>query len=140
MGFFDKLIGGGAQHPALSDTSPAAQQLDALKETLEELTRKVNDPLEVVVAGSGAYVFIGKPPTNFGLAWIEDGQLHNFKTLAEDKGIPQKQLLRLVDELAAVYQQHEGANRYSATVGGRSVTVTPSADLAAAVQSSIANT
>ena len=139
MGFLDKLFGGGNKYPELDDTSPAAKKLDAIKGSLEELTQKVNDPLEVIPADDCAYVFIGSPPKNFGMAWIEDGKLQSFKTLSEEKGVPQKQLLRLVDELADAYRQSDGVNRYSATIGGRQVTVTPSRDLASEVRKIIAN-
>lgn len=139
MGFLEKLFGGGKKYPDLSDTSPAAKNLEAMKGSLEELTRKVRDPMEVVPVEDSAYVFIGNPPNNFGMAWIEDGSVKNFKTLAEEKGVPQKQLLKMVDQLAEVYRRSDGESRYNASIGGRIVTVTPSGNLASEVRKIIAN-
>lgn len=139
MGILEKLFGGG-KYPELDDASPTAQKLDALRGSLEELTGKVKDPMEVVPADGSAYVFIGKPPKNFGMAWIEKGKVHNFKTLAEEKGLPQNEMLKLVSELAAAYERSGGENRYSATIGGKTVTVTPSENLAGRVRKIIANT
>ena len=138
MGFLDKLFGGGAKYPDLADSSPTAKKLDAVKNSLEELTKKVNDPMEVVPADDSAYIFIGNPPKNFGMAWIVDGKVHNFKTLSEEKGLPQKELMKMVDELAEAYRQSDGESRYAATIGKRQVTVTPSSELATAVQEIIA--
>lgn len=138
MGILDKLFG-GSKYPELDDASPAAQKLKAVKSSLEELTEKVKDPMEVVPADEGAYVFIGKPPKNFGMAWIENGRMHNFKTLSEEKGLEQNRMLKLVAELASAYERSDGAERYTATIGGKAVTVTPSQELAGKVQKIIAN-
>ena len=73
------------------------------------------------------------------MAWIEGGKVKNFKTLSEEKGVEQKQLVNIVDALAEVYQQNEGVDRFSTTIGGRTVTVTPSQDLASEVQQIILN-
>lgn len=134
MGFLNKLFGGGPQYPELDQASSTAKKLDGVRGSLEELTEKVKDPMEIVPTENSAYVFIGNPPKNFGMAWIENGQVKNFKTLSEEKGVEQKQLVNIVDALAEVYKQSEGADRFSTTIGGRSITVTPSQDLASEVQ------
>lgn len=139
MSFLDKLFGGGKKYPELDDTSPAAKQLAAVKNYLEELTDKVKDPLEVVPAEDSAYVFIGNPPKNFGMAWIENGKVHNFKTLSQEKGVEQKKLLKLVDKLADAYSQRESLSRFTATIGARPITVTPSKELASDVKNIIAS-
>jgi len=139
MGFLSKLFGGGDNYPELDQTSATAEQLNAVRGPLEELTEKIKDPMEVVPSDNSAYVFIGNPPKNFGMAWIEDSQVKNFKTLSEEKGVEQKQLIKIVDALADVYQQSESVDRFSTTIGGRSITVTPSEDLAAEVEQIIAN-
>ena len=139
MGFLEKLFGGGSKYPTLTNESPATKKLAAVKGSLEELSRKVSDPMEVVPADDSAYVFIGNPPKNFGMAWIEDGRVHSFKTLSEEKGVAQKQLLKLVDDLAEAYRRSGEDSRYSTTIGGRVVTVIPSEELASRVQNIIAN-
>lgn len=139
MGFLTTLFGGGSKYPELEQTSSTAKKLDMIRGSLEELTEKIKDPMEVVPAENSAFVFIGNPPKNFGMAWIEDGQVKNFKTLSEEKGVEQKQLVKIVDALADVYQQSEGEERFSATISGRTLTVTPSPNLASEVQQIITN-
>ncbi len=139
MGFLDKLFGGGKKYPALAADTTAAKKLDTMKGPLEELSKKVNDPIEVVPADDSAFIFIGNPPKNFGMAWVEKGKIYNFKTLSEEKGLPQKKLVKLVDDLADAYQRNDSVNRYSATIGEKVVTVTPSRGLAEEVKNIIAN-
>jgi len=139
MGLFEKLFGGDKKYPALAPDTSAAKRLATMKDPLEQLSEKVNEPMEVVPADDSAFVFIGKPPKNFGLAWVEEGKVHNFKTLSEEKNVPQQQLLKLVDALADAYKRTDIKNRYSATIGGRVVTVTPSQELAREVKNLIAN-
>ncbi|MBU0674502.1 MAG: hypothetical protein KJ950_07670 [Proteobacteria bacterium] len=139
MGFLEKLFGKGQKYPALAVNTSTAQKLEAMKEPLQELTSKVKDPMEVVPADDSAYVFIGNPPKNFGMAWIENGKVYTFKTLSEEKGIPPQKLLPLVDKLAEAYKRSDSDSRYSATIGDKVVTVTPSQSLAKEVRSIIAN-
>lgn len=139
MGFLDKLFGGGKKYPALGADTTAAKKLDTMRGPLEELSKKVNDPLEVVPADDSVFVFIGNPPKNFGMAWVEKGKIYNFKTLSEEKGLPQKKLVKLVDDLADAYQRNDSVNRYSTTIGEKVVTVTPSQGLAEEVKNIIGN-
>ena len=139
MGFIGKLFGGGKKYPTLAADTSAAKNLEAMRDPLEKLTEKVNDPMEVIPADDSAFVFIGNPPKNFGMAWVEEGEVHNFKTLSEEKGVPQKKLLKLVDSLAEAYKRCDIKSRYSTTIGGRVVTVTPSQDLAREVKNILAN-
>ena len=139
MGFFGKLFGGGQRYPTLAADTSAAKNLESVRDTLEELTEKVNDPMEVIPADDSAFVFIGNPPKNFGMAWVEEGEVHNFKTLSEEKNVPQKKLLKLVEDLAEAYKRIDINSRYSATIGGKMVTVTPSQDLAKEVKDIIAS-
>jgi hypothetical protein len=138
MGILETLFG-GKKYPELDKESPEARKLDDMKDSLVKLTEKVNDPMEIVPDDGSAYVFIGKPPKNFGMAWIKDGRVHNFKTLSEEKDLPQNEMLKLVDELARAYRRSDETQKYSATIGGKTVTVTPSPDLAGRVKKIIAN-
>jgi hypothetical protein len=139
MGFLENLFGGGKKYPPLEANTSAAKNLECLKDQLEELSKKVNDPMEVVPADDSAFVFIGNPPKNFGMAWVEKGKIYNFKTLAEEKGLPQNKLVKLVDDLADAYLRNDSVNRYSATIGEKVVTVTPSQGLAEEVKNIIAS-
>ena len=90
MGFFGKLFGKEQELPALDAASPASMRIEKFKSELEAFVSKMNDRLEFVPAADAIYVFIGKPPGMFGMAWFHDGKEHNFKTIAKDKGISQK--------------------------------------------------
>lgn len=139
MGFLEKLFGGGKNYPALEADTSAAKKLAAVKDPLEKLSEKVKDPMEVIPAEDSAFVFIGNPPKNFGMAWVEEGKVHNFKTLSEEKDVSQKQLLKIVDALAEAYKRIDIKKRYSAKIGGKVVTVTPSQDLGREVKNILAS-
>lgn len=129
MGFFNKLFGGQKEYPHLDAQSSAARRLDTLREPLETLADQLNDALEVVPGEEKAYVFVGKPPKRFGLAWIEDGEVRNFKNLVEEKGLSQKRLTGLTERLREAYEKSASAQRFSATIGTKNVVVTPSEQL-----------
>lgn len=139
MGFFDKLFGGSKKYPALAPDTSAAKKLKSINDPLVKLSQDVSETIEVIPAEDSAFVFIGKPPKNFGMAWIEDGKLHSFKTLSEEKGVPQNKLLKLSESLANAYRKSDSHDRYSTTIGNRVVTVTPSQKLAKEVQQILAS-
>jgi uncharacterized protein YoaH (UPF0181 family) len=126
MGFFGKMFGGGTDYPELSSDTAAAARLEAIRDNLEALARDVSDPLEVVPSEAGAYVFIGKPPKRFGIAWIEGNEVKSFKSLMEEHGVSGAAVAKVSDELREVYQRHQDENRYLAKVADREVVVTPS--------------
>lgn len=129
MGFFDKMFGQSPSYPELSTDTQAAARLQAIRGNLETLARDVSDPLEVVPAEEGAYVFIGKPPKRFGIAWIEGNQVHSFKSMMEEHGVSAQTVNKISDELREAYQRHQDENRFQTTLAQRSVVVTPSEDL-----------
>lgn len=139
MGFLGKLFGLESKYPNLASDTIAAKKLAALKHPLEELTKKVNDTMEVVPADDSAYVFIGKPPKNFGMAWIEKGKVYNFKTLTDEKAVPQQKITKMVGALADAYRRSDSESRYSTEIGDKVVTVTPSQNLAKEVKNIIGN-
>lgn len=139
MGFLEKIFGGGKKYPALTAETNAAKELAAMRAPLEELSKKVNETMEVIPADDSAFVFIGDPPNNFGMAWVEKGKVYNLKTLSEERGFPEKEIFRLVGALADVYKRSNSYDRYSTTIGGKVVTVTPSQDMAKEVKDIIAN-
>ena len=129
MSIFNKLFGRNPDYPPLEDSDPAAKQLAAIQEPLQKLANEVSDPLEVIPSEGTAYVFVGKPPKKFGLAWIHDGKVSNFKTLVEEKGIQPSALESIVDELKAAYERSGGATRYVSRIGEKQLVVTPNEDL-----------
>lgn len=126
MGFFNKMFSGQRDHTQLDATSPAGQRLAEMSSELEELTRQVKDRLEVVPGTQRSWVFIGKPPKRFGLAWIEDHQVKNLKTLVTEKGIPPERMSRIVEELREAYLHCEAEPRFDAEVAGKRLQVAPS--------------
>lgn len=125
MGFFGKMFGQQPQYPELSGDHSAAQRLAAIEANLEQLTRDVHDPMEVVPAEDGAYVFIGKPPKRFGIAWIKGGEIESFKTMMEKHGMTAQEVARVSDELRVVYERHHDTEHFHAKIGDRDIVVTP---------------
>jgi hypothetical protein len=130
MGFLGRLFGEKEHHP-LDPSSPAATRLDRDRSVLEAFARKVHDKLELVPGTRATYVFIGRPPDAFGIAWIEHGEEHNFKRLMSEKGLSQREVQVRSDELRAAYTRSKEEPRFTAELGGKDVLVTPSATLEA---------
>jgi len=132
MGLMDSLkglFGGEPDHPTLDPQNYATARLEEVRPQLEELMADVPDRLEVVPAEHAAYVFIGKPPDAFGLAWIHDGKLSNFKTLAKKHNVKEARLQRLSEHLREAYVRSKDAERFAYTLGERTLVVTPSTEL-----------
>lgn len=129
MGFLGKLFGSEQEHQPLDPSSPAARRLERDKAVLEEFARKVHDKLEFVPGSRATYVFIGKPPDAFGIAWIENGEEHNLKRLVKEKGLSDEQVRMRSEELRAAWLRSKDEPRYTTDLGGKHVVVTPSATL-----------
>lgn len=134
MGFFSKILGGGKEYPPLESGHPASERMSQVQSSLDQLATEIPDPLEAVPGENGVYVFAGKPPTKFGMFWIRGSEIHNFKTLSKDKGLNSLDLKPIVEELRSVYRQNEGEERFSYPAAGRSIVVTPSKNMGAAVE------
>lgn len=76
------------------------------------------------------YVFLGKPPAMFGLAWFENGQEINFKSFTASKGLKQKQIQSIYGKLGEAYATSQAAPRYETTIAGKKVVVIPDDGLA----------
>ena len=130
MGIFSKLFGGGdVEYPPLEASSTASVRINKFKTDLDKFVNHVDDKLEVIPADDALYIFIGKPPGMFGIAWLQGGREHNFKTLMKEKGFSQARIQVLSDKLREAYQRNMEAERYSTTIAGRKITVTPSEKL-----------
>lgn len=134
MGFLSSLFGKGTDLRTLEPESVAASQLEPFRPELERFVGRVNDRMELVPAEDSLYAFIGKPPGAFGMIWWRDGGEHNFKTLVQDRAVSQLRVQKLVEELRDSYKRHVGDERFTTTVAGRQVVVTPSEALAADVE------
>ncbi|HEY5718585.1 MAG TPA: hypothetical protein VIS52_08830 [Motiliproteus sp.] len=129
MGLFSALFSSKPNYPALDSASQAAHILEEVKPQLKELAGKVSDPLEVIPSAHAAYVFIGKPPKNFGLAWVHDGQVSGLNTLVEEHGMKPDEIAHVVEELREAYKHCDQAQRFCADLDGKTVVVTPSDQL-----------
>ena len=129
MGMFDKWFGGAKNYPPLPADNEAAAKLDEVKQQLEELSKKVNDHLEVVPAEHEAYVYLGHPPKRFGIAWIHDGKVNGLNELVNEHHLSQQQVQHLIGQLGHAYEHASDAPRYSAEVAGKTVVVIPSRGL-----------
>lgn len=124
-----KTLTGGDKHPPLPEDNYAARRVKEVEQELRQLVSETKDRIEVVPAQHSAYVFIGKPPKKFGMAWITDGQVANLGELAQRKNFSPITLEKIEDELAQAYRQSEIDERYSCDIGGEKVIVTPSTHL-----------
>ena len=101
-----------------------------MRPPLEKLANETREPLEVVPAEDSVYVFVGKPPKKFGIAWIEDGdKIVNFKSLVDEKGLSPTSLNHLSEELRKAYIAHQDKPRYVTKISDREVVVIPSTSL-----------
>lgn len=129
MGMLDKLFGRGEHYPPLPRDAEAMARLDGIHGELEALTRKVHDRLEIVPAENEAFIFLGKPPKRFGIAWIHDGNLSSLQEMIEENHLSSTAVEQLLEELRQAYTHASDAPRYTTHVGDAEVIVTPSAGL-----------
>jgi len=134
MSLFGSLFSSKPDYPAMDPSSTAASRIDQIKPQLAELAGQVKEPLEVVPADRAAYVFIGKPPKRFGLAWIHDGKVSGLQAIVEENDLKPAEVAEAMDHLRAAYERNADVNRFTATVQDRDVVVTPSARLESEVQ------
>jgi hypothetical protein len=132
MGFLDALFGSKQpQHPPLDAASPLATRLAGHQANLEAIAKKLHDKVEAVPGERTLYVFIGKPPEMFGIAWFDGGEEESLRTIMKSRNLPQSRVQRISDDVRELYVRHQAASRYSATAAGKPVTVTDSTALAA---------
>jgi hypothetical protein len=129
MGFLGRVLHTEKQHAALDPASPAAARLEQHRAALDAFAHRLHDKLEIVPGDRGPYVFIGRPPDAFGIAWFVGGEEHNFKRALQEKGVSQEQVRALSDELRQAYLRARDEPRFAWTIGGKHVLVTPSATL-----------
>ena len=124
-------------YPPLDDKSRAARRIAEVERELGELLGKVSEPLEVVPSDHAAYVFIGKPPKKFGLAWIHDGKVSGLNTLVEEHGVKPAEIEKVLESLREAYKRNQDAQHYTATIEDRKLVVTASEALERDVQNII---
>src|SRR5210317_1999682 len=105
MSFLSDLFSRKPDLPDLDPTCPAAKRVSEVEAELDKLAHQVNDRLEVVPSEHAAYVYIGKPPKKFGLAWIHDGKVSGLNTLVEEHGLSAVEVEKVVDQLRQAYER-----------------------------------
>jgi hypothetical protein len=127
MSLFGNLFSGRTpDYPPLDDNSRTGKKVAEVEHEIQELIHKVSQPLEVVPSDHAAYVFIGKPPKKFGLAWIHDGEISGLNTLIEEHGVTPAEIENTMDQLREAYSRHHDAAHYTTTIDQRTVVVTAS--------------
>ena len=126
MSLFGNLFSSKPDYPDIDPSSTAASRIAEVESELSELADQVKDPLEVVPSEHAAYVFIGKPPKKFGLAWIHDGKISGLNTLVEEHGLKPLEIEKLLDQLREAYERNAEVSRYCARVQNKDLVVTPS--------------
>ena len=74
MGLFHDIFGKKVQLPALDPSAPASERMGRYREQLDSFASKVNDKLEALPSDDALYIFVGKPPGSFGVAWLKEGK------------------------------------------------------------------
>ncbi len=126
MGIFDKLFGSKIDYPPLPAGNSASAVMNELKAPLEDLAQRVSDHLEVVPAGNEAFVFLGKPPKKFGIAWVPDGKVSGVKELMAEHNLSPAAASQMIERIGVAYEQAQDIERYSAELAGKTVVVIPS--------------
>ncbi|MEJ2157495.1 MAG: hypothetical protein P8X96_19365 [Desulfobacteraceae bacterium] len=126
MAFFDKLFGTKKSFAALEPDNPIFEYIEEIKQPLESLAKETKDRLEVVPADKAAYVFIGKPPKMFGLAWVQDGKVYNLKTVAKDRKLSPAKIQQVSENLREAYKRSQDDTRYSAPLGDQELVIASS--------------
>lgn len=129
MGILDMLFGSEKTYPPLPQDNAVWDQLEAVKPQLEALAEGINDHLEVVPADGEAFVFLGKPPKRFGIAWIHDGKVSSLKELATENKLSQIEVGSLISKLGVAYEHAGETPRYSTALASKQAVVIPSAGL-----------
>ena len=129
MSLLDKVFGNKPDYPELAPEGQLAQQVQSVRQPLENLMDQVKDPMEIVPAEERTYVIIGKPPKKFGVVWIEGNNVENFQKRAQEAGVGASQMEEISDKLRSTYEKYENSDRYAMSVAGRKVVVTPSKEL-----------
>lgn len=129
MGLLSGVLGTKEEHPTLPENSYAKQRIEDIRGELQKLVNETKDRIEIVPAQHAAYVFIGKPPKTFGLAWIHDGQISNLAALAQERKINPIKRERIDDALRNAYKKSQSEQRYTLELDEQRIVVTPSESL-----------
>jgi hypothetical protein len=140
MGILNKLFGSKEEYPPLPPDNEVKAQLDELKGPLEDLARRISDRIEVVPAANEAFVFLGKPPKKFGIAWIHENKVSGLKELVDEHNLSQTAAAAMVDKMGQAYSHAVDTPRYSADLGDKKAVVIASSALEKELRQIMENT
>lgn len=140
MGMLDRLFGSKKDYPPLPMDNALHARIAEIRAPLEELAERVSDPLEVVPAEGEAFVFLGKPPKKFGIAWIHDGKVSGLKELADNNSLAPTTVAKMVDKLGQAYEHAAETPRFVTEVAGKQAVVIASRSLEQEVRQIIETT
>lgn len=141
MGFLNSIFGGKKEHPPLDNNSPAGQLVQNMQEHLEKVCQECSDSMELVPSSEAAYIFLGSPPKRFALTWIDkSGTSNSLNELVKEKNVAANKITDMVVTLGSAYRESKNEERYSTTLGGKKITVTPSENLADKIKHAIEET
>lgn len=135
MGILGGLFGKKEELTELDASSPAAGRIQKFRGELEQFVQKMHDRIQLVPAEETVYIYVGKPPGMFGMAWFENGAEVNFKTLmTKDKGLSQRRVQHISLKLGEAFEHSKESPRYSVDISGKKLTVIPSDRLASEIK------
>jgi hypothetical protein len=126
MSIISNLLSNGNNYPELNPKCTAGQTVSELSDLLNTLAESTGEDLEVIPFHHEAFVFIGKPPGKFGLAWIHDHQVSRLNELIEEHGLSSEEVAQVMKDLRTSYLHHKKDGRFSADVREHSLVVLPS--------------
>lgn len=103
MGFLGKLMGKADNLPSINPDVPEHRMMESFKKHIKVLLENVEDPIEVLPYEDKAYVFVGKPPKQFGFMWMDDKYINNLKGVVKEKGMSMADLGRISEDIRTVY-------------------------------------
>ncbi|UCG77517.1 MAG: hypothetical protein JSV21_08000 [Nitrospirota bacterium] len=102
MGLLGNLFGKDDM-PELGSEVPVYSTIQGFQKHLKVLTENIPGDMELVPYEDKVYVFIGKPPKQFGFAWIDDKYVNNLIGVAKEKGISKEDLGKISEDLRQTY-------------------------------------
>ena len=124
MGLLGQLFGGGKpQHPPLEPSSDAANRLAPFAGQLQALAGQVRDNIEAVPERDALYVFVGRPPKEFGVVRYRADREENLIQLMRQRQLSPTRIQEVSDQARAAYVAEQQAPRFTHQAGKRALPV-----------------
>ncbi len=130
MGLFGKIFSKGEELPSIDSSLPEFNTVKMYEKHLEKLSGSVDKSLEVLPCEDKAFVFIGNPPIQFGIAWVKDKYVFNLKGVAKEKGLKPAELQKISEDIRSSYEQNiNNLKKYKMDIPNGTITVVASQSL-----------